>query len=69
MRTVAIALLGGVVHNPLLFVGGLVLVSIWVFATIVTHAHYDPKDYPRVWKIGYSLGRRSHRGQALAYYV
>jgi len=33
------------------------LTSLWLFATIAVHAQYDVKDFPRVRKIGFSLGR------------
>jgi hypothetical protein len=39
----------------LLFVGGVVLTSLWVLVTGAAHAHYV-KDFPRVRKIGFRLG-------------
>ncbi|KIM74823.1 hypothetical protein PILCRDRAFT_827883 [Piloderma croceum F 1598] len=61
MRSVAthsISLLADVLQHDhrLLFVGGLILTSLWVIATVVAHAHYDIKDFPRARKIGFSLG-------------
>jgi hypothetical protein len=56
------------VHDPLLYVGGFMLSALMVFVTAVAHAYRDGKDFPRFWRVGYSLGWGSRRSHALAYY-
>jgi hypothetical protein len=56
------------VHDPLLYVGGFTVSTFMVFMAVVTYPHHDGEDFPRFRQIGYSLGWRSRRSQALEYY-
>jgi hypothetical protein len=47
MYTISLQVLVDGLHHDhrLLFVGGLILASLWAFAMVVAHAHYDVKDF------------------------